>query len=66
MLVLLIPLVGGIALLILDFSWSVAMMLAVLLMLSFGGNYFVRSQIACKYCKQRKLGCPAEQFFSKQ
>jgi hypothetical protein len=25
-----------------------------------------RSRIACKYCKQRELGCPAEQFFGNQ
>jgi len=66
MLVLVIPLVGGITLLIRGFSWSVTMLLSVLLALSLGGNYFVRSQVACKYCNQRELGCPAEQFFSKQ
>lgn len=66
MLVVLVPLVGGTALLIQGFSWSTAMMLAALLALSFGGNYLVRSRIACKYCKQRELGCPAEQFFGKQ
>ena len=65
-LVLLIPLVGGIALLIRGFSWSTTMMLVALVALSFGGNSIVRSRIACKYCKQRELGCPAEQFFSKQ
>jgi hypothetical protein len=64
--VLLIPLVGGIALLIQGFSWIMAMMLVALLALSFGGNYIVRSRIACKYCRQRELGCPAEQFFGKQ
>jgi len=66
MLVLMIPLVGGIALLVQGFSWGLLLMLAVLLTLSFGGNYFVRSQIACKYCKQREHGCPAERFFNKQ
>lgn len=66
MLVSLIPLVGGIALLIRDFSWSIAMMLAALLALTFGGNYVVRSRIACKYCKQRELSCPAEQFFKQR
>lgn len=66
MLVLMIPLLGGIALLVQEFSWSKTMALAVLLGLSSGGNYFVRSQIACKYCKQRELGCPAEQFFGKK
>jgi hypothetical protein len=66
MLVLLIPLVGGLALLIQGFSWSTAMMLVALLTLSFGGNYVVRSRIACTYCRQRELGCPAEQFFGRQ
>ena len=66
MLLLLIPLVGGMILLIPGFSWSLAMMLVALVALSFGGNYLVRSKIACKYCKQRELGCPAEQFFGKQ
>lgn len=66
MLVLLIPLIGGIALLTQYFSWSMAMMLVALLALSFGGNYIVRSRIACKNCKQRELGCPAEQFFGKE
>lgn len=66
MVVLLIPLVGGIALLIRGFSWGTALMLAALLAFSFGGNYIVRSRIACKCCKQRELGCPAEQFFGKQ
>ena len=64
--VVLLPLVGGLALLIQDFSWGVTLMLALLLALSFQGNYAVRSKIACKYCKQRELGCPAERFFSKQ
>jgi hypothetical protein len=66
MLVLLIPLVGGIVLLVQGFSWGTAVMLAALSALSFHGNYIVRSRIACKYCKQRELGCPAEQFFNKQ
>ncbi|HEY6011132.1 MAG TPA: hypothetical protein VIX18_06640, partial [Nitrospirota bacterium] len=66
MLVLMIPLLGGIALLVQRFSWSVALMLAALLVLSLNGTYVVRSQIACKYCKQRELGCPAEQFFSRR
>lgn len=66
MLVLMIPLIGGIALLVQRFSWSVALMLAALLVLSLNGTYLVRSQLACKYCKQRELGCPAERFFSKR
>jgi hypothetical protein len=66
MLVVLIPLAGGGVLLVRDFSGSLALMLLALTALSFGGNYLVRGRIACKYCRQRELGCPAEQFFSKQ
>ncbi len=66
MLVVIFPLVGGIALLIRDFSWRTVIALAFLLMFSFGGNYLIRSRVACACCKQRELGCPAEQFFGKR
>lgn len=66
MLVLLFPLVGGIALLIRDFSWRTVISIALLLAFSLGGNYLIRSRVACASCKQRELGCPAEQFFSKK
>ena len=60
MLVLIFPLIGGILLLTKAFSW----LLVMLLVLSFGGNAIVRGSFACKYCKQRELGCPAQQLFS--
>jgi hypothetical protein len=66
MLVVIFPLVAGIALLIREFSRGTAVALFFLLMLSFGGNYLIRSRIACANCKQRELGCPAEQFFGKR
>ena len=66
MLVAFVPLAGGITLLIQRFSWGVTLMLALLLVLAFQGTSFVRSKMACKYCKQRELGCPAERFFSKR
>ncbi len=64
--VVLIPLAGGLVLLFKNFSWTTALMLAALLALSTSGNYLVRSRIACKYCRQRELGCPAERFFGKK
>ena len=60
-----IPLVGGIILLIIDFTWLLVVLLALLFILAFGGNAVVRGSFACKYCKQREIGCPAEQLFSK-
>ena len=64
MLVLIFPLVSGIALLIKAFNWPLVLMLVVLVVLSMGGNAIVRGSFACKHCKQRELGCPAQKLFS--
>ena len=63
MLVSLAPVVGGIIALIRDFRWATLLLLALLVALTMGGNAVVRGQFACKYCKQRELGCPAAQLF---
>ena len=65
-LVSLIPLVTGIVLLIEDFDWILLSMVVLLIILTFAGNAFVRSQRACKYCKQRQRGCPAQKLFDKR
>jgi hypothetical protein len=65
-LVSIIPMVFGIILLVTDFSWTILALLIILSILSFGGNAFVRGSLACKYCKQREIGCPALEVFSKQ
>ncbi len=64
-LVSLIPLAAGVALLIRSFSWAMLFALAALVFLASVGTGFVRGQVACKHCRQRELGCPAEQLFSK-
>jgi len=61
--VFILPLAGGIVLLSGDFNWVLAAMLAILVILSFGGNALIRGSYACKYCKQREIGCPAEKLF---
>ena len=63
LLIMLLPLLGGAILLIRSFSWPTAAGMVLLAALSLGGNAFVRSRIACKYCKQREIGCPAEKLF---
>lgn len=63
MMVLLFPLIGGIVVLFGRFSWLLVGLLALLVALSFGGNAFIRGTLACKHCKQRELGCPAQQLF---
>lgn len=63
--VLIFPLIGGIIILIRDFNWLILVLMVILVMLSIGGNAVVRGSLACKYCKQKELGCPAEQLFNK-
>jgi hypothetical protein len=62
-LVFLLPVGGGIVLLIQDFEWLLVIALAVLVVLSFGGTALVRGSFSCQYCKQKDIGCPAEQLF---
>lgn len=64
-LVFVIPIVFGIVVLIMHFSWLILFLLALLFLLGFSGNALVRGQLACKYCKQRELGCPAQKLFEK-
>ena len=61
-----IPLIIGIALLIINFNWLVLIFVVLLLLLAFPANGFIRGSLACKYCKQREIGCPAEQLFTKK
>lgn len=63
LLVLLWPLLGGIILLVLDFTWLGVGMLALLIGLSLSGNAIIRGSFACKYCQQKELGCPAARLF---
>lgn len=64
-LVSIIPLVLGTALLIIRFNWLILVLITTLVLLTSLGNGFVRGSLACKFCKQREIGCPAEQLFNK-
>jgi hypothetical protein len=61
-----IPLVVGIALIALNFNWILLILVILLILLAFPVNGFLRGSVACKYCKQRKIGCPAEQLLNKK
>ncbi|MGC9517095.1 MAG: hypothetical protein ACP5C3_05270 [Methanomicrobiales archaeon] len=63
LMIILLPLIGGIFILIFNFSWIILLLILALLALSTVGNAVIRGNFACKYCKQRKLGCPAENLF---
>ena len=58
-----LPIIGGIMLLIIEFAWILIALLVILFILSFGGNAILRRSFVCKYCRQRELGCPAEKLF---
>jgi hypothetical protein len=62
-LVVLLPIAGGVALSIRDFTWLRVAALALLVALSFVGNAVSRGMLACRYCKQREIGCPAATLF---
>ncbi len=65
LLVYLVPLIIGIALLILSFDWLILIPVVALTILSSLGNGFIRASFACKYCRQRGIGCPAEKLFNR-
>lgn len=60
-----IPIVGGMILLLTTFSWPVLISMIVILLLMTVGNSLVRGSLACKYCRQREIGCPAQKLFEK-
>lgn len=64
-LVSIIPLTAGIMLLVINFNWLLLISIFVLVILASAGNAFVRGSLACRYCKQKEIGCPAERLFSK-
>ncbi|MBN1421513.1 MAG: hypothetical protein JXP34_22260 [Planctomycetes bacterium] len=64
-LVTLVPLGVGIVMLIRSFSWPALAAIVALAFLGSAGTGLVRGRIACRYCRQRELGCPAEQLFGK-
>jgi len=60
------PIVGGVILLFGDFSWIIVVLIIIIIILSTGGTAFIRGSLACRYCKQREIGCPAERLFGEK
>jgi len=66
MLVAIIPLIIGIVMLIINFNWILLFIVILLFLLVSKGNELVRGSLACKYCKQREIDCPADKMFNKE
>jgi len=64
-LVFIIPVLAGLLLLVREFSLTILILIIVLILLGFMGNAWVRGQLACNYCKQKEIGCPAVELFDK-
>ncbi|MBU0672156.1 MAG: hypothetical protein KJ732_03910 [Candidatus Margulisbacteria bacterium] len=65
-LVPIIPIIAGIALSIISFNWWRLAAIVALLILGFPVTGYLRGSLACKFCKQRELGCPAAEAFNKK
>ena len=63
LLVSIVPVLAGAFLLLSGFRWDVLLAIALLVLFFTAGNSYVRGSLACKFCRQRKLGCPAEKLF---
>jgi hypothetical protein len=61
-----IPIVGGIIILIYDFSFIILGLIILLGIIFFGGTAYIRGSFACRYCKQKEFGCPAQEIFTKK
>jgi hypothetical protein len=66
MLVMLLPVLSGIVLIILHFNLFILLSIIGLVILATFGNSYIRGSLTCKYCKQKELGCPADQLFNKK
>jgi hypothetical protein len=61
-----VPLVLGIGLLLISFDPVLLAAVVALAILAFPGSGFIRGRWACRYCRQREPGCPAEQLFNRK
>jgi hypothetical protein len=63
LLILILPLIGGIVSLFINFRWMILGAIIVITILALKGNEFIRRSFSCAHCKQRVLGWPAAQLF---
>lgn len=66
LLISLVPLLIGIVLMIIRFDFILLFAAIIIIVLTTIGNGVIRGNLVCRYCKQKELGCPAEELFSKK
>lgn len=65
-LVLIFPTAGGAILLYMGFSLLILLLVAIPWLIWFLGNPLIYGKLACPHCKQGRLCCPANKFFSRK
>ena len=65
-LVVFVPVLVGIILLFIKFSILILIGILLLFTLSTFGNSYIRGKLTCYYCKQKELGCPANDLFKER
>jgi hypothetical protein len=65
LLISLVPLIIAIILMIFKFEFILLIAVIIFMLLTTIGNGFIRGKLTCRYCKQRELGCPADELFNK-
>jgi hypothetical protein len=65
LLISLVPLIIAIILMIFKFEFILLIAVIILMLLTTIGNGLIRGKLTCRYCKQRELGCPADELFNK-
>ncbi len=61
-----IPLVGGVVLLLMRLDWMLVGAMVLLALLASVGTGLFRDAVACRHCVQWEFGCPAQELLSKQ
>jgi hypothetical protein len=61
-----VPLLAGIILLVIRFDALLLAEVMALALLAFPATGFIRKAWACRFCRQREAGCPAEQLFARR
>lgn len=66
MLTTVFPIIVGVYLLLQSFNWLVLILMAVPVLTWVVGNPIIYGRLACPHCKQGRICCPANDFFSKK
>jgi hypothetical protein len=65
LLIFLIPFIAGIIYLFIRFNFLTLALMVAIALLTFPCTGYIRSCLLCPNCKQRELGCPAQELFGK-